>query len=491
MKYIHSLSVIILSVFLIPACDDFLDKKPTNYTAANEAVNTLKDAEVAMNGIMRSMTSAYYYGRNFLLYGDAKGGDMTIASQGLNNQGLFLFSHSANTGNFSSYWDTGYFCIMQVNNLLQQIEEMEDEGVAGLPFIKGQALTLRGLMYFDLVRLYGLPYNYNKNAYGVPDVLTLLEYNAKPTRATVEGNYTRILKDLKDGEELLSADKSTKNGFIGYYANIALQARVKLFMDDFDGAFTASKEVIDNGPYTLYEPEEWVSSWTKQFGPESIFEIGIYSNEGDLKTNSLIYYLMRRSHVSSASGNFMASDSFLERLNEDGTDVRWGVMARDQTSTSRLACCYKYGGDISLSGDGKETFTAVNIKVVRLSEMYLIAAEAALNKTGSNPALAAEYLNEVRRRSPALPAATAATITDDMILDERSKELYSEGHRFFDMMRKNKKIKFHDGFYNAVAPTENQRPNEIDRTFYKIVLPISQTEINSNPAIGKQQNTGY
>ncbi len=138
-----------------------------------------------------------------------------------------------------------------------------------------------------------------------------------------------------------------------------------------------------------------------------------------------------------------------------------------------------------MAGDGKTTGTAVNLKVIRLSEIYLIAAEAALSTDATK---AATYLNAIRKRAPLLVPATALTVTLDMILDERSKELYGEGHRFFDMIRLNKSITFNDDIIAISVPT---RPKTIDRSFYKTILPISQTEINANPGIGAQQNSGY
>jgi radical SAM superfamily enzyme len=67
-----------------------------------------------------------------------------------------------------------------------------------------------------------------------------------------------------------------------------------------------------------------------------------------------------------------------------------------------------------------------------------------------------------------------------MILDERSKELYGEGQRFFDMIRLNKSITFNDDVIGISVPT---RPKTIDRSFFKTLLPISQTEINANPGM--------
>ena len=83
---------------------------------------------------------------------------------------------------------------------------------------------------------------------------------------------------------------------------------------------------------------------------------------------------------------------------------------------------------------------------------------------------------------------TAATVTDDMILDERSKELFGEGQRFFDMIRMNRTIVFNDDFQDVPV---TRRAKTIDRTFGGIVLPIPQDEINANAAIADQQNDYY
>lgn len=492
-KIHHLLALVVIGALTFTSCDGFLDMQPTNSGNAEGAVATVADAQVAMNGVMSAMTSSSYYGRNFFMYGDAKGGDLTIFSAGRGSDALYTFNHTANSGSYSGFWSQGYYCILQVNTLLSNIKKQEEAGsTEDFSFVKGQALTLRALFYFDLVRLYGLPYNYDKASYGVPNITEPLTVQAQPTRATVEENYRQILQDLTEGATLLSAKKAKQDGYIGYYANIALQARVKLYMEDYDGALQAAEEIIDSGAYTLYQPGEWVASWSRQFGAESIFELGITTEESDLGRNSLGFYLMRYGQVKNAMGWFLASDYFLNRLGEDETDVRWGIMDNDEywvdNEIERKGACYKYMGGTSLPGDGKATNTAVNIKIIRLSEIYLIAAEAALHSTKSDAGTAAEYLNEIRKRAPQLAPATAATITGDMILEERSKELFAEGQRFFDMMRMNKTIEFNDDFQDVPV---SQRAKTIDRTFEKIVLPISQDEINANPALESQQNKGY
>lgn len=477
------------SIFLgLTACsDNFLDVAPSSSGDAATAIQTVQDAKVMMNGIMRNMTSSSYYGRNFVIYGEARGGDLTVVSRGRGLDNLYAFNHSPTTSSYSGFWNSIYNNILQANNLISSIEKLQAGGAEGdFDDIKGQALTARALMYFDLVRIYGKPYTMDKTAYGVPNVTEPLDAAAQPLRATVEDNYTQILKDLNAANPLLS--KSNSNGYLNYYANEALKAKVYLSMgtSEYGKALAAAEEVIGANNYQLYSNAEWVDSWTSQFGKESIFELAMYPNEGDLGNSSLSIYLRRKQHgSSSAQGQFVVSDYYLNRLAEDSTDVRWGVLSHDEISATHMGSVYKYSGSVNLDGDGKSTATAVNIKVIRLSEIYLIAAEAALP---TDKPKAVTYLNEIRKRAPALAPATVSTITLDMILDEKSKELLSEGKRFFDMMRLGKSITFNDDLGGVPVPT---RPKTIDRTFYKTILPIPEEEINANPEIGNQQNPDY
>src|SRR5690606_31140953 len=144
-----------------------------------------------------------------VLYGDAKGGDLTVFSQGRGLDNLFSFNHSTNSGAYGDFWSTAYTIIVQINALLENIEKLQAEGsIENFDIFKGQALTTRALIYFDMVRLYGEPFTENKSALGVPNIISRIPITAQPRRSTVEENYTQILKDLKDAEPLLGKTKS-------------------------------------------------------------------------------------------------------------------------------------------------------------------------------------------------------------------------------------------------------------------------------------------
>jgi hypothetical protein len=492
-----NIKILLAGAFLMistASCKKFLDVTPSNSAPADEAIKTTRDAQIILNGIMNQMTDVNYYGRNFIMYAEAKGGDVAVYSQGRGLDALYTFNHSVNNNNYSGFWSQIYNNILQTNYLLEQIAKLEAAGGTGFGISKGQALTARALMYFDLVRLYGKTYTDNKASYGVPLVLTRLGFDAKPLRASVEDVYKQIIKDLTDAAPLLQ--KARVDGNISYYANRAIAARVALTMDDKPNALLAAKEVIAaTSVYNLYNNTNWVDSWKSRFGSESIFELTVNPLENDLGTSSLgIYQRNKGVGTTSALGYFYSSANFLALMNTGNADIRRGIMARDETSATRMGALYKYSGSIpngnastsTMTGDkGTSNSTAVNIKVIRLSEMYLIAAEASLT---TNPGDAATYLNAIRSRNPSLAPATGATVTLDMIIDERAKELYGEGHRFFDLIRLNKSITYNDEFGGL---TVSQRPKTIDRTFTKTILPIAQAEINANPQIKAQQNAGY
>lgn len=479
-----SLYIIALASLTMFSCKDFLDVKPTNSTDSSVTIQTLADAKVMINGLTRKVAQSSLYGRNMLLYGDTKGGDLTIVSQGRGLDALYVFNHSVNNNNYADFWTDGYNAIMQANNIIKSIDGLQAAGTE-LDFnnYEGQALTFRALLHFDLVKLYGKTYTEDPNAHGVPVVTELLETSALPLRSKVSDVYTQIIADLEAAAPLLSKTKS--NGYINYYLNRAILSRVYMTMGNYDKALATAEEIIDSKVYSLYSNSEWVSSWANQFGKESIFEITIAKDQGDLGSSSLGFYYLKNK-VNNALGNFTASDYFLDRLGQDETDVRWGIFTDDELE--RQASCYKYVGSVEMDGDGKDTYTAVNIKVARLSEIYLNAAESALKKSSPDKTKAATYLNEIRKRSPKLPLATAATVTEQMILDEKSKELYGEGFRYWDMIRTNKTITFND---EHVGVSMTHREKSINRTFYKTILPIPRLELDANPGLEEQQNPGY
>ena len=71
-----------LALIFATSCESFLDVKPSNQVDSGSSIQNVSDAKIMVQGLMNKLTSSNYYGRNFLIYGDAKGGDLTIYSAG-------------------------------------------------------------------------------------------------------------------------------------------------------------------------------------------------------------------------------------------------------------------------------------------------------------------------------------------------------------------------------------------------------------------------
>lgn len=135
----------------------------------------------------------------------------------------------------------------------------------------------------------------------------------------------------------------------------------------------------------------------------------------------------------------------------------------------------------------KNNQTANNLKIIRLSEMYLIAAEAALKKSAADKNTAANYLNAIRKRSLSLaPAQANDSQLEDLILKERRKEFLCEGHTYFDYMRLGRTVRYDQTLF-PIGP--EGRSLAIDWNYYKCVMPIPIYELLANPNI--VQNKDY
>lgn len=128
-----------------------------------------------------------------------------------------------------------------------------------------------------------------------------------------------------------------------------------------------------------------------------------------------------------------------------------------------------------------EDYRLIMYALLRLSDIYLIAAEAALKKSTPNQNKADFYLNKIRKRA-----------VSELTLKKRRKELVMESHRFYDTMRLgltlNREKTPGEGTDHYLNSTDLISPNWND---YRIILAIPQAEVDVNPNIQGQQNLGY
>ncbi len=483
-------------MLLFNACSgDWLDLEPSDGIDTRTAlVNTgkLQAARIGMyDGLQGSSTYSEYYAARMIYYGDVRGDDMQAVEEGKRTSSMYEMRYTA--GNAQMIWNVPYNVLRRANRIIEAVDGniVEDAAAnkATVDAIYAEALVVRALVHFDLVRVYGYPYTMDGGAsLGVPIVLKPLESKELPSRNTVKEVYAQVIKDLQKAINGGKLGKKKNSGYITHWTAKALLARVYLYMGDNANARKEAVEVIEKSPYKLWTNAEYANRvWDKTVGAhgkEMLFEL-LNTSSDDWTDREGIAYLYNEDGYDDA----IVTKAFCDLLQADSNDVRLTAMLASHTEDYIEA----YGKDKvwvnKYPADNQGEMRMSSVPVIRLSEMYTIAAEASA-KLGDN-ATAAKYLNAiVLRANPKATPVADADATVDRILLECRKEFVGEGHRFFDAMRNNQTIvRYTDeknSGYHYPLRTESQK---FDRTYYRIVLPIPITETDVNKNI--QQNPGY
>lgn len=486
--------------------DSFFIERPSDGVDAKVAVKSSEDLGSIRTGLYKALkgNSAMvdYYGANMFLYAEMHGEDLQYNSSYGSNRALFYYemkyTKGADFNSSTAIWQSPYIVIGTACRLIDKTNDPtlsdKDAAKATIDQYRAEAQVIRAMATFDLTRIYGKTFTADNGAsLGVPLVTTDLEADAKPSRNTVAECYDQIIKDLTEAINSNALPKVVETGYISHYAAKTLLARVYLTKGDWANALSAAEDVINNSNHPLWGMTEYVNAWKKDdryHNNEMLFELSITNSNDWVDRPGIAYLYHENNSISPGYTEVCATKQFVNILAEDPNDVRINVFLAPEADGDSIFNGAKvylnkmpaYNGDVRYS----------NIPMIRVSEAYLIAAEAAF-KNGDR-AKAAQYLNELirNRTSTASRLVTATTITAERISLERRKELVGEGHRFFDALRNNETITRYtneeDRGWHMILPQEERSYN---RDYYKSLaaIPIFETDANEN--LEKQQNPGY
>lgn len=458
----------ILCAAAITACSA-LDQNPSTSTTTDTAITTVGDLANAVNGAYYIATygTMLTMGSELAIYADLVGPDSyQPASSGQNASKIAAFTLTP-ADTYAAY-GYPYMALANVNNAIEQAAKLEDqEGAA--PYV-AELYAMRGLFHFHLATFFApIPTSGSTNALGIVLADKVFDISYVGERASLDATYKQITDDLTAAIET-GLNKGKKTGHLNYWAALALRARAYLYWGKYAEALADAKEVITKSPYSLYTIENYKSAWSQEGTDEVLMEY-IQTDTYNAQRYAPGYYTSPNGY-----SEYGVSQEFFNLLTADANDVR-SKMVADYSTAPEGATNYntgyyplKYPGK---SGASSPMYTN-NIKVIRLSEVYLIAAEAAL-KVPAEASNAAGYINDLRKQR-ITGYTDAASVTIDEILDERRKELFAEGHIAFDYWRNGK---------NVVKGSLTTAPTDT-----KTVLPIPKEEIDL--AKGKlKQNPGY
>ena len=444
----------------------FLQLNPPTSLTPSQALATEADLLVALRGAYAGLRAVDLFGRTVPLIGDVMADNAYQHGTNTNRYTLYNnYTYNSTDGNALGMWTSAYTVILRANNIINSPVASN----ANVDQYKGEAYAIRALCYWTLARFFSRPFTDVPDGLGAPLVLTY-DPDAKPARNKLNETYALIHDDLNKAYTLMT--KFTNSSQFSKYAAKALQAKVYLAQGDKANAKTAALDVINNGGFTPLTTANHDSYWANgaviTTKLETLFEVSSDA-VANLAFDALSYIYSQNGNY----GDFVVADDFFATF--AAGDIRrnlYPVVPRPKTPPGpTVPSVNKYP---VISGDYSDT------KVIRLSEMYLIAAEASLP---GNEADALTYINFItsRRGAPAI-ASTGAQLFED-VLAERRRELAFEGERYHDLQRLKRDV-VRGTNYPASA-------RNIPYSNFRRILPIPQTELDANPQIRPQQNNGY
>ena len=457
----------------LTSCSGFLTEDP-KFSQSNElTLSTFDGLDKSTAALYAPLQSTSWYGASMILTSELRGGNAKNPTDDQFGSGYYTDEAAWNfTPSQTVYvWSYAYFVIASADNVLNALPNISDGTEAERNNIKAEALFMRALSHFDLVRTYAQPYTYQPNSLGVPVVL--VAEIGKPSRNTVSEVYDQILADLLEAESLM-ADDYSRSGVNNSLATCnkntirALLSRVYLYMGNYQKCADYATKVINSGAYRLWTADEYASQWTltaSNKGQEVIFEVD-GSRKNAYFGNWLTIQWMTNPD---GYGDVMATADLLN-IYEDG-DVR-GTMFEGVTGVDGHYWTTKYVG---YDGSGRQE---ANIPLIRLSEMYLNRAEALYNGAVISGASADSDLKAITSNR----GASTVTASASTIALERRKEFAFEGHIVFDLARTKTSLTRED--YDGPEAYRN-----IPFPSYRWAMPIPKTETDANENM--QQNEGY
>lgn len=495
----------ILAASLSSCVNDWLDVAPSDGTDADAALTSSSDLAAARTGMYKALKGnsslVDYYGQQFFVYGDVHAGDdYQYNNLGGSNRASFYYDmnyqtaseFTSSTSSSNVAWKSPYIVIGRANRIIAAAEggALSDaaEAKATIDQYAAEAKVLRALAHFDLVRIYGKPYTEDQGAsLGVPLVTGVLESNAKPARSTVAEVYTQVVKDLTEAISSNALATETEPGYVSVWGAKAILSRVYLNMGDYANALSVAEDIIKNSGAALWTRDQYLKAWDASTPNESefLFRLNVSGSTDNNDLNGIGNLQGRDGYK-----EMVATKKFVDMLSADANDVR-NDMFLPATADKEVAA---FGTNKvylnKLRGQGGNLRNVTIVPIIRLSEVYLTAAECAFRNNDKTKAV--EYLNDLvkNRTTTEASLATVDNITLERILIERRKELIGEGQRYFDALRNNETItRYTSEADKGWHKTLSKEAQSFDRDYFKAIAAIPQEEINANPNI--KQNTGY
>lgn len=467
---------------MMVSCDSWLEVKPYDKISEGELQKSEEGYQKMLNGIYIDLNSDALYGQSLSVEMiEVMGGAYAIGTDNSvwgNYKDLSNYQYGTEywRNRLDQTWNKAYALILNCNKILENIDQNQDLFTGGNYYaVKGEALALRAMLHFDMLRLFGpvyakdsdkkaIPY-YNKQTNSPEPILTAKEVAEKVVADLEEARILLANDPVKTEGTLMSGSQDGTSNFmryralrLNYYAVEALLARVNLYMGNKTEAFKYATDVIktaDQGIFPFVDKSLVIGSPAdpdRIFSSEVLFAL---TNTSRSKIHKNFYDPSRLpNYVFRMDDNLMSNIVYGCAATTGGYQDDYRYRA-NWIATGSNRYFYKYS-DMVANGSIQNTM----IPMIRLGEMFLIAAES----QSDNLANGVQYVNALRRNRG---VANLQTLTPDLLKYEYIRELYGEGQLFYLYKRLNSDI--------ITSSNANKNPKASDLIFV-VPLPDSETE---------------
>lgn len=487
---IKIIAALLLVSASLSSCKKFLEEDPkSNVTVANyyqtegDAISAVNSIYAYLNSTSSGSTAGVYHSTFWVAQGLA-------SDELLNNQlgapqfdQLGTFTHTPQNSGLEEIWAMHYKTITIANIAISRIPGISMNAALKSRLV-GEAKFLRGLMYFNLVRMFG-------------EIPLITEENAPllPTVASVDDIYAQIISDLNDAAVSLPLNYPVGNGRgrATQGAANSILAKVYLTQKNWQMAASTAKKVIDSNQYELWQDYADVFKLANRNGKEAIFSVGfgdaggaiIFWEAGQFSVRLLPPQLSDEGVVNAQGWQIPTQHLYNDFEADDRRrEVTFITEINGPNGTTTIRPYIQKYWDRIAEPKGNETSN--DFPVIRYAEVLLIYAEAN-NELGNAP-LAHQYINMVRRRARFDGTAYVNAVPDyvglskeqmrEAILKERRLEFVAEGQRWFDLARTGTLEQKVPLAKPGVTPTAKH---------YRFPIPQREIDLNTN----LKQNNGY
>ncbi len=447
------------------SCTSELDQMPPTQKQLSNFLNNESEAVEYVNATYSILRSLY----NWFIVGMAElPSDNLWVEVPANGNGscgdLDLFRVAPTNSWTCSTWQNSYVAIQAANTVLNRIDNIPFSDDTKKMNIKGEMYFLRGLHYFNLVRIFG----------GVPlvtqETQDPFDYFGQG-RQSADEIYAQIIDDLNKAKEMAPSIAS-RFGQATKYAAHTLLGKVHLTLHAYDKARSELLEVKNSGNYSVL-PVDKIFGVENENNAEVIFNVQFASGINGNSMGSGMHQDFSPIGTVSGAAGFCLPTRELLNLYAPG-DLRrdqWLALTDDGVPYS-----LKLTPSTGPPGDGPSDFI-----ILRYSDVILMLAEIEnqLDNQGdiNTDGTALYYLNMIRSRS----GVPAVTTTDkeqlaEAIATERRFELVTEGHRWWDLIRTGKAVET----MNAWFKDQNINLTVLER---QLLMPIPQSQVDTDPSL--------